>query len=246
MLLYLSNYISFLKNKLIPLTWVVFFLLLFVECNKENSEKFPRRNHLTNKTTSLSILEFKPENPKEWQISNNKIECLVSIEDRKINLLTRKLERKKENLEITVRLGFFNDNISNLNKNWAGFYIGSTSVFSKNTSIQKKGINIGVCTNGALFIGMPSLNHQNTNIINALKEGVDLKMSILNNQKNYMIDLSVFDIKTKKLLGRISKKNITEEQLIGDIGLISSFENLEAHTNNPKKSVWFQNWKVKE
>lgn len=219
--------------------------LFFVGCNKENKKATTYKSDFTKKEIStFPEQEFWTDNFKEWQVYKNRIECLVSKEDRKISLKTRKLSNQEGNLEMKVRLGFFNDKISSLNKNWAGFHIGSKSDFGLATN-PKKGINIGMCTNGALFIGAPSPNHKNNIIINTLKNGVDLKMSISNHLDNYTIDFSVLDSTNGKVLGRISKRDLTKEQITGDLALISSFENTEFANPNPTKSVWFQDWEIK-
>ena len=57
---------------------------------------------------------------------------------RKIHLLTRKLGNQNGDLEMKVRIGFFNNKISSLNKNWGGFQIGSKSDISTNIISQKK------------------------------------------------------------------------------------------------------------
>lgn len=221
--------------------------ILISNCNKEN--KFAKTNYKSDfskiNTTALPKFEYETENTAEWQIRNNKIECLVSNKNRKISLKTRQLGNQDGNLEMTVRLGFYNDKISSLNKNWAGFHIGSKSNFQNTHSDTRKGINIGMCTNGALFIGAPSPNHKNNTIIKALKKGVHLKMSISNHLDNYTIDFSVLDSTNKKVLGRISKKDITKEQITGNLALISSFENVEPNVQKPIKSVWFQDWEIK-
>ena len=242
----MRHFLTFSKNKLIQSFCVVFVLILLVRCNQENSETIIYKSNDTKKeTSSFEKLEFKTDNPEEWEVSNNRIACLVSDEDRKIELLTKKLEKQNEGLELKVRLGFFNDEISSLNKNWAGVHIGSKSVLDVNSTSSQKGLSIGLCTNGALFIGTPSPNKNNNTIMSTLKNGVDLTMSILNSSKNYTIDLSVSDIKTKKILGRISKKGITKEQITGNLALISNFENPENNSNDTSKSAWFQDLEIK-
>ena len=246
MKLFMRYFPTFSKNKLIQSFCVVFVLILLVRCNQENSETIIYKSNDTKKeTSSFEKLEFKTDNPEEWEVSNNRIACLVSAENRKIQLQTTKLENQKGGLEIKVRLGFFNDKVSSLNKNWAGIHISSVSDPNVNVNTQKKGLSIGLCTNGALFIGTPSPNQNNDSIISTLKNGVDLKVSILNNSKDYVIYFSVSDIKTKKILSRISKKGITKEQIAGSLALISNFENREFNSNDNPKSVWFQDLEIK-
>jgi hypothetical protein len=225
-------------NKKFSVAVFIIFISLFTGCKKENYlANVYKSDFANNEISTLSELEYWTKSSNEWQIKNNRIECVVSKEIRKIYLLTRQFSKEGVNAEIKVRLGFYNDEISNLSKNWAGLHIGNLN--------QQKGINIGVCTNGFLFIGSPSPNQKNKNIIDALKKGVDLKVLITNNTNAYTIDFSVLEIETGKVLGRISKKNIAPEQIIGNFGLISNFENSENKTINSTKSVWFQNWEIK-
>lgn len=81
--------------------------------------------------------------------------------------------------------------------------------------------------------------------MDALKNGVDLKILIENNNSSYTIDFSVLEISTGKILGRISKSNIVSEQITGDFTLVSNFVNQEVNIENLNKSVWFQNWEIK-
>ncbi len=240
------NISSFISNK-ISFAVIIFLLFVFSGCKKEMNIANRYKSDFSNKEISLlSESEYWKINSNDWQIENNRIECLVSKEFRKIYLLTRQFSTVDGNAEIKVRLGFFNDEISNLSKNWAGVHIGSkTKLDDIENTRNQKGINIGVCTNGFLFIGSPSPNKKNKNIINALKNGVDLKVLITNNTNTYTIDFSVLEIKTGKVLGRISKKNIAPEQVTGNFGLVSNFENSENKIINSTKSVWFQNWGIK-
>ena len=216
--------------------------ILFIGCKKENNLITAYKSNFKNaEISTISTLEYIVNNENEWQVANNRIECLVSNKNRKIGLLTRQLATYDGNAEITVSLGFFNNSISSLNKNWAGFHIGS----KKNTVNKKRGLNIGVCTNGALFIGSPSPNLKNNKIIDALKNGVDLKIIITNNDSVYNIDFSVLEQLSGNVLGRISKKNISAEKITGYLALISSFEDTEIKKANKTKSVWFKNWELK-
>lgn len=215
-------------------------------------------NKVENTTTFVSNFEgienrswIGPEywsNPlQDWQVSENRIECLVSNENRNIHLLTRQLSENIGTLEMNVRLGFFNQTIANSNKNWAGFSIGSKGEFSdyRDNAIYGKGLNIGVCTNGALFIGEPNPNHKSTEIIKTLPKGIDLKVVITPVDNKYIIDLSIHDVSTGNTLANISKNNVTNEEIVGDLVLVSNFKSIKANTVNYTKSVWFKDWKIK-
>ena len=235
--------------KVIKLSFLLFFLCLGVSCENEgNTNTAAFKSDFTNTTTSSIVgSEYWANNAQDWQIVNHRMECLVSNQHRKILLLSRQLGIQNGNLEMKVRLGLFNDEISNLNRNWAGFSVGAKGrlVNYKDIKNYEKGIDIGVCTNGTLFIGAPSPNHKNENIIEALKTGVDLKVLISFNNSGYTIDFSVLEIESGKVLGHISKNDIAAEQFGGDLVLVSNFENPNKDQVNTTKSVWFKNWEIK-
>ncbi|TXD46765.1 hypothetical protein [Polaribacter sp. IC073] len=218
-----------------------------MSCIKEHHLNTDYKIDFINKEIStVSELKYWTKDANEWQIENNRIECLVSCLDRKIHLQTTKLSSEDATVEMKIRLGFLNDEITSLNKNWAGFHIGyKNNLLNDNLENFNKGINIGVCTNGALFIGSPSPNQKNQKIINNLKKGLDLKVLITNTNNLYKIDFSVLEVKTGEVLGRISKKDIASEEILGDLSLISSFQNPEKNKVNNNKSVWFQHWEIK-
>jgi hypothetical protein len=198
-------------------------------------------------TPTLAGSEFLPASLKDWQVSENRMECLVSNENINLKLLTRELGTQRGTLEMTVRIGFFNQTLSNRNSNWAGFSIGSKGKILNygNRGKLYNGIKIGVCTNGALFIGEPSPNHKNQEVINAMSKGLDLKIVVTPIENHYTIDFSIFDVSTGKILANISKKNITKDWLIGDLVLASNFENTKLGKVNSAKSVWFEDWIIK-
>ncbi|MEC3907167.1 alkaline phosphatase D family protein [Tamlana sp. 2201CG12-4] len=182
---------------------------------------------------------------QDWRLAHDRLECLVSAKNRNIHLLTRQLNERKGELDMKVRLGFFNQDISEENENWAGFSIGAAGEFNdyRDNAIFGKGINIGVCTNGALFIGEPSPNNINKDIIKALKGGIDLRVSVAFDEKKacYTLDFSVHDIETGKTIGHIAKNDIAPELLVGDLVLVSNFNNDKV---NYSKSVWFKDWEL--
>lgn len=241
------NFFPFLNKKIVVSLSICIFLFS-VGCKKvsylENTYKIDFK---TKNENIISEIEYGKENSKYWQVINNNIECLVSKKNEKINLISRQLASHKGDAEMKVRVGFFNQEISNLNKNWAGFNIGFKKNILGNDNYlnQKKGINIGLCTNGALFIGAPSPNHKNNTIVKTLNKGVDLKVLIVDNNDTYTIDFSVLDIETGKTLGRISKKDIATEQITGELALLSNFESTIKNKANTTKSVWFKNWEIK-
>lgn len=225
---------------------MVLFSIILSSCNKDGNEMF-ESDFGGIETPNLAGSEYRPTSLKDWHVSEGRMECLVSNENRNLQLLTRELGSQRGSLEMTVRVGFFNQALSNRNNNWAGFSIGSKENFLNygNRTKYYNGIKIGVCTNGALFIGEPSPNHKNQEVINALPKGLDLKIVITPIKNYYAIDFSTFDISTGKVLASISKKYVTKDWLMGDLVLVSNFEKLEPNNVNNVKSVWFEDWTIK-
>ncbi|MGQ7944321.1 hypothetical protein [Flavobacterium sp. WC2509] len=204
----------------------------------ENSVKF-KSDFEDIETGSLAGSEYLPVPLNDWKVSDNRVECLVSNKNRNLQLLTRELGTHEGTLEMTVRVGFFNQSLSSRNDNWAGFSIGSKDKKKYN------GVKIGVCTNGALFIGEPSPNDKNIEVINSLAKGLDLKIVVTPIENNYTIDFSTIDISTGQVLANISKTHVPKNWLMGELLLTSNFENTETDKTNTQKSVWFEDWEIK-
>jgi hypothetical protein len=226
---------------------LVFFSIMLSSCNTKDGNEMFESDFGDIESPTLAGSKYCPTSLKDWQVSENRMECMVSNENRYLQLLTRELGNQRGTLEMTVRVGFFNQSLSNRNNNWAGFGIGSKGELlnSENRAKVNKGIKIGVCTNGALFIGEPSPNYKNQEVINALSNGLDLKIVITPIENNYTIDFSTLDASTGKVLANISKKHITNECLMGEFVLISNFEGNELNKVNNTKSVWFEDWTIK-
>lgn len=137
--------------------------------------------------------QYWSDKKEDWKVLNNRVECLVSNQDRKIYLLSHQFNKNVKIFEMSVCAGFFNQTMTNNKNNWAGFRIDSKKELSKqdNDTSFKDGINIGVCTNGSLFIGASNLDNRNNIIVDKLHTGVNL---ITYKDGGYTIDFSVFDI----------------------------------------------------
>ncbi|MBJ6368068.1 hypothetical protein [Snuella sedimenti] len=224
-------------------------LILFSCQSKADNEAIFKSHFKSNDGNVTSIgAQYWSNSLQDWYISDNRLECLVSDDYRNIYLLSRRLNKQEGYLEMKVRLGFFNKDVSYLNNNWAGFSIGSKRKLNDdndNTTLSD-GINLGVCTNGTLFIGEPSPNHKNQDVLQVLDKGVDLKVNISFVEGSYIIDLSLSNIETGKILANISKKNVSQKLLSeGSLVLVSNFENTERNKVNRTKSVWFKDWEIK-
>ncbi|SHJ19199.1 hypothetical protein SAMN04487911_11364 [Arenibacter nanhaiticus] len=185
--------------------------------------------------------EYTPYPLEDWQVSNGKLECLVSRENRTVHLLTPQL--REGTFEMEVEVGFYNGDLVGNSKNWAGFNLGADNL-SSDHAVDRKGLNIGVSTNGVLFIGTPSPNPKNKNVMKALPTGVNLKVQLRPETNNYVVNVAISDISTGKLLANISKNHVAIERWKGDLALVSNFQSNAKDQSSFTKSVWFKDWKI--
>ncbi|WP_164914111.1 alkaline phosphatase D family protein [Aquimarina sediminis] len=180
---------------------------------------------------------------QDWQIFNGKLECLVSKKNRNVHVLTQKIDSIHGNLEMSVTFKLFNFNTDG-NKNWIGFGLGSKGEFNdyRDDAIFGKGLNIGITTDGKLFIGtIPENGEENKMLKEQLKKELTLNVEVKYKDESYTIILSVLDIESTTPVHQIIKKNIDPKSLIGDLVLISNYEN---QTNPEHKSVAFKDWRI--
>lgn len=182
----------------------------------------------------------------DWQLSDDRLECLAGKGCRSIHLLTRKMRSESGGLEMDVELGFYNTNRASTNNNWAGFSLGAKSGLSETGeyTIIRRGIDMGITTNGVLFIGNTSPNHNNDNVIKSLVSGVILKVQIIPEDETYGINLSVYDKTNGKLLANIFKNQVGNESLTGNLTLVSNFKGEAIDSKRATKSVWFNDWNI--
>jgi hypothetical protein len=179
---------------------------------------------------------------QDWQISNGIVECLVSDKNRNVHLLTRGLSDITGELKMKARIGFYNLKIPKTNDNWAGFSIGSKGKFSdyRDDALNGIGLNLGVTTNGSLFIGNTNPNNANPQIVKELARGIDLIVHLSPVKQKYRLDLTVKHITSGEILASISKENIFPNQVVGDLVLVSNYIDQE-----DKKSIWIKDWELK-
>lgn len=189
--------------------------------------------------------EYRAKPLQDWQLSEGRIECLVSNENRYIYLLTRQIDKNKGTLKLSVHLGLLNNNIYSHNANWVGFRIGIKGELNDhNNTAFGKGLDVGITTNGSLFIGEPGKNGNNSEIINLLKEGGELVVEASPFKEKYALSLYLNHPETGELLAKIGKRNISEEELTGGIALVSNFKDRSPGKINEIKSVWFSDWEI--
>ena len=92
---------------------------------------------------------------QDWRVADGRLECTTSGADRNVHLLTRQLGAGQGDLRMSVRLGALDG--KRPGPGWAGFRVGAIGYWRdyRDSARRGKGLNVGVTTDGQLFIGAP-------------------------------------------------------------------------------------------
>lgn len=180
---------------------------------------------------------------QDWQINDGKIECLASDWNRNISLLTYRMGEEAGSLQMSLELKLLNETVSS--RNWVGFRLASKGQFNdyRDDAIYGSGLNVGITTNGELFIGeIPVKYVKNAEGVSPyLKEGVILKVSATPEGENYKVEITVTRKANNEFLASEIRNDIPGKTFFGSIGLISDFNEV---TDKNLPSVVFANWKA--
>jgi alkaline phosphatase D len=180
---------------------------------------------------------------QDWQINDGKIECVASNWNRNISLLTYRMGENKGSLQMSAGIKILNETISS--RNWVGFKLAGKGEFNdyRDDAIYGVGLNVGITTNGELFIGETPVKYvKNAEGVRPyLKEGVILKVNATPMGENYKVEITVTRKANNELLASEIRDDISGKSFFGAIGLVSDFN--EA-TDKELSSVVFEEWEA--
>ncbi len=164
---------------------------------------------------------------QDWKISDGGLECVVSAVNRNIHLLTREIGENKAGFQVSVYLKLLNNKPAS-GKNMAGFLIGAKGEFDdyRDSAVKGKGIKAGITTAGNLFIGEIKQGNDRTaesKLNPYLDKEIKLCLNAETDGNSYLLNLSVYDAGTDKLVATVQKNSIHPDSLTGNIALISDF-----------------------
>ncbi|MEN8117408.1 MAG: alkaline phosphatase D family protein [Bacteroidota bacterium] len=179
----------------------------------------------------------------DWQINDGKIVCLASQWNRNVNLLTYRMSDNEGDLHLSAEIKLLNNTASS--RNWVGFRLASKGEFNdyRDDAIYGVGLNVGITTNGELFIGETPVKYvKNAEGVQPyLSEGVILKVYASPGEENYRVEISVTRKSNDELLATIIRDDIPANTFFGSIGLISDFNDVE---DKQVPSAVFSDWKI--
>lgn len=218
----------------------------FLGCEKSNDTSFN-----SNFNTTTERVWIGPEywsNPlQDWQIKDGELQCLVSNKNRNVHLLTKKLDSTKGTLNMSVEFSLHQIIDTDSTENWVGFSIGSKGKFNdyRDNAVFGKGLDIGITTNGHLFIGDIDNNKvPNTIIQKTIQNNAILDLVVTPNIDGYQIDFSLQQKNSTEVLQKIERKLDNSYSLKGDVVLVSHFNTEKNDPKQLEKSVSFKNWQV--
>ena len=231
---------------LVVVTWMVITIVSVNSCTNEKKEsKFTEHFPSGIQRTWIGP-DYWANRIQDWQINNDRLECLTSQPNRNVNILTRRLTDEPGTFQISVKTGFLTDTLPKNNANWVGLRIGARGQFDdyRDDAIYGKGLIAGITSEGDLFIGdLPVKANGNAKaLIPYLKTGLQLNYSLNYSDESYSLQLSAVDPETGNEIAGIVETDVPAQQLHGSLSLVSSF--MEMGRNNEIPSCWFDDWKI--
>lgn len=183
---------------------------------------------------------------QDWRLNDGRMECVTSEPNRNVNILTWRLDEVDGEFEMQVKTGLLTDSLPNNDKNWIGFRLGAKGQFDdyRDDAIYGKGLNIGITTEGDLFIGEPSVksNGNAKALVPHLKKEIILKATSTFLEGKYHLKLAAINPENNELLVEIEELDVPEQNLHGSVALVSHFN--ERARNNNIPSCWFDDWRA--
>ena len=176
---------------------------------------------------------------QDWQVREDRIECVQSGGDRNVFLLTHELTEKDGTLGMTVVVGPLGQNGSNLKEGWVGFKLGVRGRFNdyRDNAVRGDGLPVGIHTDGRLFIGKLDSSAKK---IPSFSKPIGLALTAEPLEKYYRVTLEAYD-KAGNKLAKVRRNDIDPDWLIGGLALVCSHGKIP---NTPEKRppVEYGNW----
>ncbi len=189
---------------------------------------------------------------QDWRVAHGRLECVVSGANRNVHLLTHQLGARAASFLMSVRLGPLSPRrISDAG--WAGFRIGIRGPIDdyRYAAIHGRGLNAGITTTGALFIG----DSQGAAALKSAQprapiDQVELRLTAAPAGDKYQLTLVAHDAAGKPL-GRATAL-VDAHDLIGNVALVCDWAPKGAPSpqtprQNPRGGdvrFWFRDWKL--
>jgi alkaline phosphatase D len=185
---------------------------------------------------------------QDWRLAKGRIECTNPAADRNVHVLTRHLGDRMGSLNMSVRVGRVEGSAPGTAKGTAGFRIGVQGPLReyRNNLIYGRGLDAGIGTDGAIFIGEVSPAKPGAMTLGT--DPVELRLTAQPGGGSYIVTLTVLDASGKEL-GVVAKENVPAAQLAGNLALVCNFGSAAAGAAAAKAAAglekfWFADWRI--
>ncbi|MCP4725058.1 MAG: hypothetical protein GY863_08485, partial [bacterium] len=229
-----------MKRNISKLVWITAaVLMIFIIGCKGSGEPGVFRSNWHDASERIWIgPEYWANRLQDWKIANSRLECVFSGNNRNVHILTRQIGSEPGGFDITFHAAMINRSAPQVSENWIGCRIGAKGRFNdyRDSAIFGVGIDIGVTASGELFIG-DKKTYPVVSIKEMLFEQLILKVSCKTEYGINKIDLSLIDQETGETIAFLQKDGVSDEEMKGNISLVSSFPEHEGDRNT--SSAWF-------
>ncbi len=158
---------------------------------------------------------------QDWRIRDGRLENFQAGGDRNVFLLTREVNARQGDLELSVHLGRPEEfDAEPLDEGFVGFRVGIGGYFDdyRDSAVRGNGLNAGMAADGRLFIGGLE---EGAAAVEPPFENIELRFSVSPSRETYLGVLTAFDPEGAELAS-VSRNDLEPEWLTGGIALVSS------------------------
>ncbi len=233
-----------MKENLVKLLIFCLGVAMMFSCNKQKSSLI---NYTFSETINRIWIgpDFWANRLEDWKIQDGRVLCTTSAPNRNLFLLTSRLTSRPKPFNISVSLGFVNNEMNNemsVNPGWAGFRLGIHGKFNdyRDDAVFGKGINIGISNDQSIIVQTP---------FDTIRQPIDKKSLNYILEINYrpeddqnILYIKLTDADSNSEIGSLDYPLSDQALLEGGIALVSHFERNERY--NTITSVWFDHLKI--
>ena len=182
---------------------------------------------------------------QDWRVREGRLENVFQGKNRNVQLLTHQVNGSAGGFSIRVRLGLVpGERGSAPAQGWAGFLVGAKGEFNdyRDSAVHGKGLSAGVSCSGELFIGQwKAVEAKAQEPCSRLRTGIELLFTANPEGENFIVGLTAYDPRTGSMLSHICKRNLPQDELSGNLALVSHFKN-KSSSSEDKVCAWFSGW----
>jgi len=183
--------------------------------------------------------EFWGNRLQDWEIRDGKAVCVVTDRNRALHSLTHQLNESQGNFQTKVTIAWLNPEAKGKQEVYTGVRVGAKGKFDdyRSAAVFGAGLDCGINGLGQLFIG-DVVSESNLD----LSKVYDLHLDAEFIENHYTLNLNAFDAGTEQVLASVRLGNVSKDDLLGNVALVSHFPDIEGGTLNP--AVAFSNWEL--